>query len=179
MTHVALLRGVNVGGRAAVDMRRLKSTFERLGFAGVRTYINSGNVIFRVPGGSEGALTERMEAAIAEDFGLQVPVLLRTAEELGLVVDAVPAGWVNDASMRCDVLFLWPEVDRPSVLDDVPHKPAIEDLLYVPGAVVRRIDRQNVTKSPLARIAGSDLYRRLTMRNITTVRKLHELATTG
>jgi uncharacterized protein (DUF1697 family) len=179
MTHVALLRGVNVGGRAAVDMRRLRGTFVRLGFTGVRTYINSGNVVFGVPAGSDGTLTERIEAAIAEDFGLDVPVLLRTAEELGGVVDAVPAGWVNDATMRCDVLFLWPEVDRPSVLDDVPHRPEIEDLRYIPGAVVRRIDRENVSRSPLTKIAGSDLYRRITMRNITTVRKLHQLATTS
>ncbi len=46
MTYVALLRGINVGGNRKVEMKRLKATFERAGFADVRTYINSGNVIF-------------------------------------------------------------------------------------------------------------------------------------
>jgi uncharacterized protein (DUF1697 family) len=77
--------------------------------------------------------------------------------------------------MRCDVFFLWPEVDHPSVLGDVPHNPLIEDLRYVPGAFVRRIDRTNVTRSPLTRFVGTDLYRRTTVRNINTVRKLRSL----
>jgi uncharacterized protein (DUF1697 family) len=176
VTYVALLRGINVGGRSIVDMRRLKQTFERLGFDGVRTYINSGNVVFSVPAARNAELMALVETAIAEDFGLSVPVLVLTAAQLAAIADSVPAEWVNDASMKCDVFFLWPEVDRPSVLDDVPHKPSIEDVRYVPGAFVRRIDRKSITRSPLTKIAGTDLYRRTTVRNINTVRKLRELS---
>ncbi len=173
--YVALLRGINVGGKSIVDMRTLKGALEALGLDGVRTYINSGNVVFSSTAG-RAMLTERIEAAIAEDFGIEVPVLVRTAGELAAVADAVPATWVNDASMKCDVFFLWPDVDRPSVVDDVPHKPAIEELRYVPGALVRRIDKQDATKSPLTKIVGTHLYRRMTVRNINTVRKLRDLS---
>ncbi len=160
-------------------MRTLKATFERLGFDGVRTYINSGNVVFATPACPPAQLSQRIEAAITADFGLRVPVLLRTADDLAAVADAVPAAWVNGASMKCDVFFLWPDIDRPSVVDEVPHDPAIEELRYLPGAFVRRIDRNDVTRSPLTKIVGSDLYRRMTVRNINTVRKLRDLAATG
>jgi len=174
-TYVALLRGINVGGRSPVDMGTLRATFERIGFGSVRTYINSGNVVFNAPAGDDASALS-IEAAIAEDLGLQVPVLVRRADELGVIVDAVPAAWVNDSSMKCDVYFLWPDVDRPSVVDGVPHNPAIDELRYVPGAFVRRIDRQHVTQSPMTKIVGTPLYRRVTVRNINTVRKLHALA---
>ncbi len=174
-TYVALLRGINVGGNAIVDMRTLKGTFAGLGLDGVRTYINSGNVVFSSSAGRQEVWRGRIEAAITQDFGLKVPVLLLTAGQLVAIADAVPAAWVNDASMKCDVFFLWPDVDRPSVIDDIPHKPAIEDLRYVPGALVRRVDKADVTKSPLTKIVGTDLYRRMTVRNINTVRKLRAL----
>lgn len=175
--HVALLRGINVGGRSAVSMAALKGTFERLGFDRVRTYINSGKVLFAAPEGAmRPQLTQAVETAIAEDFGFPVPVLLRTAGELAAVAAAVPAEWVNDESMRCDVFFLWPELDDPSVVEQVPRNPTIEDLVYVPGALIRRIDRKNATRSPMTRVAGMEIYKLMTVRNINTVRTLRDLA---
>jgi uncharacterized protein (DUF1697 family) len=179
MVNIALLRGINVGGKSAVDMRALKATFERLGFADVRTYINSGNVVFTASNGRPATLAKRIEAAIAEDFALDVAVLVLTAGELAAVADAVPPAWVNDAAMKCDVFFLFADVDKPSIVDDVPKNPAIEDLLYAPRALVRRIDKKDATRSPMHRVLGTDLYRRMTVRNINTVRKLRELSAGG
>ncbi|MGI8810710.1 MAG: DUF1697 domain-containing protein [Acidimicrobiales bacterium] len=176
MIYIALLRGINVGGKSPVSMAKLKETFEQLGFAGVRTYINSGNVVFTAGAGSHAQLAGRVEAAIADDFGLQIPVLVRTADELSTFADSIPTTWVNDATMKCDVFFLWPDVDRPDILDEVPQNAAIEDLRYVPGALVRRIDRKHATRSPIHRIVGSALYGQMTVRNINTVRKLRDLA---
>lgn len=160
-------------------MAALKAMFERLGLDPVRTYINSGNVLFTASTVSNAELTVSIEAAIADDFGFPVAVLVRTAEEVATIADSVPDTWVHGGSMKCDVFFLWPEVDRPSVLDDVPHNPAIEDLRYIPGAFVRRIDRTNINRSPLTRMVGTDLYRQMTVRNINTVRKLRDLAAAG
>ena len=127
-THVALLRGINVAGRPTVPMAALKGTFGRLGLDPIRTYINSGNVLFTAPAVNAEQLTQSIEAAIAAEFGFPVGVLVRTAEEVATVADSVPEDWVHDGTMKCDVFFLWPGIDRPSVLDDVPHNPAIEDL---------------------------------------------------
>lgn len=67
-------------------------------------------------------------------------------------------------------------IDHATVLDDVPHNPAIEDLRHFPGAPVRRVDRDKQSKSPLTKIVGTPVYKQMTARNINTVRKLVELA---
>lgn len=77
MKHVALLRGINVGGNRKIPMRELKATFERLGHSGVQTYIQSGNVIFQ----AEEVDVEAIQQAIRTDFGFDVPVILRRADE--------------------------------------------------------------------------------------------------
>jgi uncharacterized protein (DUF1697 family) len=175
MTYVALLRGINVGGNRKIEMPRLKSMFERLAFDGVRTYINSGNVIFRSRSRDRKALTRKIERAIEEQFGSPVAVVLRTVQEMERLVARIPGDWVNDPQMRCDVLFLWPEFDRRSIVKEFPVNPEVEDVRYVPGAVVWRIDSKNVSRSRRTKIFGTDLYRGLTIRNVNTVRKLAQL----
>ena len=172
MVYVALLRGINVGGKHTVAMALLKKTFENLGFNGVKTYINSGNVIFS---SSQKPLAEKVEAAIEKDFGFRVPVVVRTFQELETLVKGIPAEWVNDTSMRCDVMFLWPAVDRPEVIQQFPFKPELEDVIYLPGAVVWRIDRSSVRRGAIPKIIGTNIYKQLTIRNVNTTRKLYEL----
>lgn len=83
MTHVALLRGVNVGGKNKLPMKALVALFEDLGCEAVRTYIQSGNVIFEAK--STEGLADRIAARIEADHGLRVPVVLRTAEALARI----------------------------------------------------------------------------------------------
>jgi len=105
-----------------VEMARLKQAFEELGFTSVKTYINSGNVIFR---------TERMvdagqiEERILRDFGLNVPVPLRDLAAMTQLMEGLPDAWVNDTTMKCDVMFLWPAIDSSNVLEQIPHNPEI------------------------------------------------------
>ena len=175
MRYVALLRGVNVGGASKVEMPKLKKTFERLGYGDVRTYINSGNVLFDSNARDRRRLTRRIETGIESDLGMRVPVVVRSADEIDALVKAIPRRWVNDPRMRCDVMFLWPDVDRPEVLEQIPANPKVEDVRYVAGALIWRVDRANVGKSRVGRIIGTELYRGLSIRNVNTVRKLHEL----
>jgi uncharacterized protein (DUF1697 family) len=175
MRYVALLRGINVGGRSRVEMPRLKALFEGLGLGAVRTYINSGNVLFESRATDRTRLGRRIERAVEQEFRFPVRVLLRTAAEMDRLVNAIPRTWKNDQHMRCDVILLWPEVDSKEVLRDVPAQRGLEDLRYVPGALVWRIDRKDAGKSRVGKIIGTDLYRSLTIRNINTIRKLDEL----
>jgi uncharacterized protein (DUF1697 family) len=87
-THIALLRGVNVG-QTVVSMDRLRASFAGLGFGNVRTYIQSGNVIFETAN-SSGDLSARIEQRLLRDFGVSVPVLLKTPEQLAEVVRRNP-----------------------------------------------------------------------------------------
>jgi uncharacterized protein (DUF1697 family) len=88
-TLVALLRGVNVGGRNSVPMAGLRSVLEELGLEDVTTYIQSGNVVFRSHAPVR-SLPATMERAIADAFGVRPTVVLRTPAELGAVVDGNP-----------------------------------------------------------------------------------------
>ena len=173
--YVALLRGVNVGGKGLVSMAALGETFRGLGFEAVRTYINSGNVIFSAPATPATKLSAKIERAIEKDTGLPVSVLVLDDTAVRSIVAAIPASWVTDSSVSCDVLFLWPDVDAPEVLQRLPRDPEVDEIRYTPGAVIWRIDRANANRSREARLVGTPLYKRLTIRNANTTRKLHEL----
>jgi uncharacterized protein (DUF1697 family) len=175
MTYVALLRGINVGGTGKIDMKQLAAVFEAAGMTSVRTYINSGNVIFTSAIPDRERITASLEEAIQERFGFAVPVLVRDVDEMRSVVDALPADWANDETTKCDVFYLWPEADSPAILTRLDFDPGMEDVRYTPGAVIRRVDRKNAAKSKLTRIVGTPLYRQMTVRNCNTARKLLEL----
>lgn len=175
MVYVALLRGVNVGGNNIVGMGELKAVFDAVGMTSVRTYINSGNVIFSSEERDRDGLTRTLEIAIAAHFGFDVGVLVRNAEEIAMIARAIPAAWGNDEAQRCDVLFLWPDVDRASIVEEMFAKPDVDELRYVAGAVIWRRDRADATRSGILKLIGTPLYRRMTIRNSNTARKLPAL----
>jgi uncharacterized protein (DUF1697 family) len=115
--RVALLRGVNVGGRT-VPMAGLREAFEQLGHTNVRTYIQSGNVVFDAKG-STPEVRSALERAIDETFGLAVTVLLRTPAELAKVVAQNPYG--PDAYVT--FLEVVPDRHRVAALDPVAFAP--------------------------------------------------------
>lgn len=175
MIYVALLRGINVGGKNKVDMKQLKMTFERLGLRNVVTYINTGNIIFEQQGWTQDELVERIEQAIAQDFGLAIKVVLRSLEQYKKMMQHIPKQLSNDDRMKCDVMFLWEEVDDESSLSLLNVKPDIDTVSYVHGAILWSVAREHVTKSGMSKIIGTKLYKQMTVRNINTTRKIYEL----
>lgn len=175
MVYVALLRGINVGGKNKVEMKQLKAVFEEAGMTSVRTYINSGNVIFSSTMRVRARVEDLVEEAIAQRFGFKIDVLVRDIKSMRRVVEAMPGHWTNDKATKCDVMFLWDDVNRSSIVKQVQFKPEIEDVRYVPGAVIWRADRENVTRSGYMKLVGTPLYKRMTIRNCNTTRKLLEL----
>ena len=87
--YIALLRGINVGGKT-LKMEKLRASCDELGFGSVRTYIQSGNVLFESAGKSPVAIIKRVEEKILADFGFAVQVFLRTDKELADVVERNP-----------------------------------------------------------------------------------------
>lgn len=104
MKYIALLRGVNVGSSKKVDMGQLRAAFEAVGVTSVSTYINSGNVIFSTDIEDRPRLTAILEDSIRERFGFPVGLLLLDGDQMTSIVNAIPTGWTNDESMKCDVL---------------------------------------------------------------------------
>ncbi len=175
MVYVALLRGINVGGKNKVEMKRLAVVFEEAGMSSVKTYINTGNVVFSSTIRSRARLEALLEAAISSHFGLKIPVLVRDIKSVRAVVEAMPRHWTNDQTMKCDAMFLWKDIDQPSVLEKLDLRAEVDDARYVAGAVVWSVDRKNVTRSGMMQLAATPFYKRMTIRNCNTVRKLLQL----
>lgn len=175
MRYVALLRGVNVGGAGKIDMKGLRAAFEDLGLGSVRTYINSGNVIFDSEAIDRESLAGLMEDTIEERFGFRTRVLIMDVDEIRSIVRALPEDWRDDAAAKCDVFFLWEEADRPSVIDELVWDPKVEDVRYTLGALIRRVDRKHAARSKITRIVGTPLYQQMTVRNCNTARALLRL----
>ena len=175
MTYIALLRGVNVGGKNKVSMAALKEVFESLGCSLVKTYINSGNVVFN-DSRSAATLSSLIEESLADAFGFEIKSLIVDQKRLGRICAALPAQWRNDEAMKCDVMFLWDEKNSEKVLEEITIKPGIDSVKYIDGALLWSVDRKHLKQSGMLRMVGTDLYRHMTIRNCNTVRKLRELA---
>lgn len=178
MTYVAFLRGVNVGGKGIVSMAAIKESLVALGLSDVRTYINSGNVIFTARASDTQRLTARIEKALEQHTGMAIKVLVMDHKSLKNLIDAIPRDWVDDKTMRTYVLLLWKEIDDRTILDRLPVNPGIDELRYAPGAVVWRVDRENVSRSRMNRLVGTPTYKQITIRSANTMRKLNTLTTT-
>ena len=156
-------------------MAELREAVARIGGEDVRTYINSGNVIFDHAGRSPAGVAKKVEQAIDDDLGLDVRVLVLTAPELSRINGEIPGSWSNDQTMRSDVIFLWDDVDTPDVVADLPIRDGVDEVTYTPGAVLWRIDTKDRNKSGKGKLVGSAIYRSMTIRNVNTVRKLVDL----
>jgi uncharacterized protein (DUF1697 family) len=172
LQYIALLRGINVGGNNQIEMKKLKTTFELLGFTNVLTYINSGNVIFS---SLIEPIEKTIEAAIKKDFNLTIPVLLRTAKNIKQVSDSIPNTWQNNSEHKTDILFLWEEIDSKEIVNSITTNPEVDVLHYIKGAIVWHVDRAVYDKSGMHKFITTPLYKKMTARNINTVRKLVEL----
>ncbi len=172
MIYVALLRGINVGGKNKIDMKQLRVTFENIGMNSVTTYINSGNIIFSDKTHTQKKLESLLGKAVHHDFGLEIKVLLLNINELSIIINTLPDNWKDDKYMKCNVLFLWGEIDDKTILNKIAVKHDIDKVVYVPGAVLWAVEQKKVTKSGLMKLAGTDVYKNMTIRNVNTTRKM-------
>jgi len=89
-TYIAMLRGINVSGHKIIKMEDLRKSFETIGFRQVKTYVQSGNVIFEAGKNPAAALCDQIRKRLSSDFGFEVPVLLKTSKELERVIHDNP-----------------------------------------------------------------------------------------
>jgi uncharacterized protein (DUF1697 family) len=172
---IALLRGVNIGPRKRIAMAELRALVDELGFGPSKTYIASGNVLFRAPKAGRAQLARRLERGVRAEFGVDTLIVLRTLDELRALLAAHPFG--SDVS-HTYVTFLdaRPTAGAVSKLDPAAVEP---DRFEVRGSDVYLSYPNLVTG---ARLTGALLERTLgvpgTARNWRTVTKLVELGST-
>jgi len=174
--YVALLRGINVGGKNVIKMADLRACFEAAGFRDVTTFIQSGNVLFAATSAAAGALTRKVEAILAEAFAYEATVVLCSRKQLEVVVGRAPSGFGTKPAMyRYDVVFLRQPLTAAVALPDVPLKEGVDrawagtGVLYFSRLVAR------ASESRLTRLISLPIYQSMTIRNWNTTRKLAEL----
>lgn len=173
--HVALLRGINVGGKNKLPMKELARMFTDLGCEGVRTYIQSGNVVFRAGDALARRTPQVISKQIEGQLGLRVPVVTRTAAELAKVAAGNPFLDAGADVSKLHVAFLAdkPAASKIALLDPSRSPP---DELVVRGREVYLHLPNGVARSKLTNAYfDSRLGTTSTMRNWKTVLTLLEL----
>jgi uncharacterized protein (DUF1697 family) len=171
--YVALLRGINVGGKNLIKMPALKACFEANAFEDVATYIQSGNVLFASPETRAGELTQRIEAMLAESFGYQARVVVRTRRQMRAVVGRAPEGFgAEPMKYRYDVIFLKEPLTAKVAMKSVPTNPGVDEAHAGSGVLYFSRFIAKATQSRLSKIVSSSIYPSVTIRNWSTTTKL-------
>jgi uncharacterized protein (DUF1697 family) len=176
-TYIAMLRGINVGPHKRMKMDKLRTSCEGLGFEKVKTYIQSGNIVFRAAKTSDATLAKKLGDLITRDFGFSADVITRTSEEMGRIIENNPLlkeKGVDESKLH--VVFLT-QKPSPAALKK------LHELTLAPDGV-RNLDREIYFYFPNG-VSGSSLWKHpldkvlnvtSTMRNWNTVNKLSEMA---
>ena len=171
--YVALLRGINVGGKNLIRMPALTAAFEAAGFEDVSTYIQSGNVLFSSPSRSAKRLTEEIEAMLAASFDYLPTVVVRSERQLRDVVAKAPRGFGSEPDAYLyDVIFLKEPLTTAKALREVRTNPAVDTSAAGPGVLYFSRLITKATASRLNSIVASPIYASVTIRNWNTTMKL-------
>ncbi|KTB49328.1 hypothetical protein DEALK_02410 [Dehalogenimonas alkenigignens] len=177
MRYVALLRGINVGGKNIVPMAGLRTSLEEMGFSNVSTYIASGNVILESDKSAD-EIKVQLEKALPKRFELDgdlIKVLVLTRTQLQAIVDNKPEGFGEQPEKyHSDALFLM-GIDSASVIPLLNPREGV-DMVWPGDGVIysQRLSSQR-TKSRLNAIMALPAYKSMTIRNWNTTTKLLEL----
>jgi uncharacterized protein (DUF1697 family) len=173
--QIALLRGINLGPHNRIPMPALRELLGAAGMADVRTYVQSGNVVLS-SGLGEDELTDTCRRLIAERFGLEIAVVVRTRDELAGVIAHNPLADVVEDPKRYQVSFMSAPLDAATV-ERLTALAAPSERLVANGRELYAWHPDGVARSKLwGRLAGSALGVTATARNWTTVTTLLALA---
>jgi uncharacterized protein (DUF1697 family) len=174
--YVAMLRGINVGPHKRIRMDELRQSFESLGLERIRTYIQSGNVVFKTVKTAPPELCKRTEKQIFSDFGFSVSVIVRTADQIAKAIERNP--FVDEQAIdpeRLHVTFLSAALSPAALkkleaLTTAPDRSCCvggEIYLFLPNGV----SESSLMKTPLDRALSVVT----TTRNWKTVNALHQM----
>jgi uncharacterized protein (DUF1697 family) len=172
--YLALLRGINVGGHNVIKMAELKQLFQSMDLQNVKTYIQSGNVLFESEAESE-ELSHQIEQEIKNTFGLSVPVIIRTATEMQHIIKNCPYPFdrlLEGESIHISFLASTPAQE---CLDQISNINSDIDEYQIKGREIYLFFRQSIRKSKLA-VQLQKIGIPATMRNWKTVSKLVSMA---
>lgn len=170
--YVALLRGINVGGRNVVAMADLRKGFEEAGYEAVATYIQSGNVLFESDGPA-ASIEGEVEAMLERLTGTPLVVVVRSHLQLGRVVRDAPEGFgASPKEHHSDVIFLRSPLSSRQAMRVVEQREGVDQAWPGNGVVYFSRLSERRTQSRMSRIVGTPAYSQMTIRNWNTTTKL-------
>lgn len=173
---MALLRGINVGGRNKIAMADLRAAFGEAGYSSVATYIQSGNVLFGSPTAAdriEAEVEAEVEAVLEARFGIPLVVVVRSHRGLRQVVEGAPAPFgAEPATFHYDVIFLKDELPAARAMQVVRLRDGVDRAWAGDGALYFSRLSARRTQSRMSTIVGSPEYKQMTVRNWNTTTRL-------
>lgn len=174
-SYIALLRGINVGGNNKLPMRELVETLNGIGLSQVKTYIQSGNVIFKSTRNNKPQLSQEISAAIEQSHGFSPPVLILTLPEFQAAMAANPFPEAEDAPKTLHLYFLNPAPNNPDFAALEAVRKATERYQLI-GQIFYLHAPDGIGRSKLAEKVGKGWQVDITARNWRTVSKVMALA---
>jgi uncharacterized protein (DUF1697 family) len=170
--YVALLRGINVGGRNPVAMADLRAAFEGAGFEDVSTYIQSGNVLFSSDA-PVATLEDEIEAVLERRYRTPLTVVVRSQRQLRAVVTKAPPGFgAQPKTFHSDVVFVKAPLTAAKAMGVVQLREGVDEAWPGTGVVYFRRLSARRTQSRMSKIVGTPEYQLMTIRNWSTTTKL-------
>ena len=175
-TFIALLRGINVGGKNIIKMEHLKQMFVDMGFADVKTYIQSGNVIFRASESDKLKLANKIENQLQQNFLSEIKTLIITSDDLAETIENAPENFgAEPEKFRYDVWFLLPPTTINDIVPNIRLREGVDFLQAGKNAIYTTHLTSEMGKSHFSKISQMPFYHNLTIRNWNTTTKLLEL----
>ncbi|WP_243347896.1 DUF1697 domain-containing protein [Parabacteroides sp. FAFU027] len=177
-TYIAILRGINVSGNRMIKMDTLRQMFSDMGFTGVKSYIQSGNIIFQSKNGNDTKFEQKITEEILFRFGFDVPVIVLSRDELRIIIEQNP--YLSDKSKESNHLHVTFLTEKPlqSLVDKLNADKSLTDDFKTRGRVVYLYCPNGYSKT---KISNSLIENRLkviaTTRNWKTCNELFSLAT--
>ncbi len=172
MKYLALLRGINVGGNRIIKMTALKEAVEKGGFTNVRTYIQSGNVIFEADEDKTAAIAAKLEDSLFKYFKYDSSIIVRTHQQFKKVIAEIPMEWETRNDLRCYLAFIKEPVTAQDVIREIKLKEGIDSVKAGAGVVYMSTLLSGLTKSGFTKLIGTKVYQDITIRNYNTAQKL-------
>lgn len=173
--YVALLRGINISGKNKVPMAELKKGFEKLEFEEVKTYLNSGNVIFSSREDDTKKFTNQIERMIKNQFDLDIPVFVIAKGDLEDILCNAPDWWGNkDKEIYDNLIFIMPPATFMDVFKEIGEpKEDLEKIQDYKEVIFWSFSRKDYQKTNWwSKTASVSISSKLTIRTANTVRKI-------
>ena len=176
--YIALLRGINISGKNKVVMSELKKEFENLMFKDVKTYLNSGNVLFSSREENREKITKQIEEMLKKNYYFKIPVFVLEQEKLKDILEHAPTWWgSNDKMIYDNLIFMISPTTFKEVFEEIGEaKEELEKIQNYKDVIFWSFNRKDYQKTNWwSKTANTNVSKKLTIRTANTIRKIAKM----